>query len=294
MRVLSLLVVAAIACGPSTAEQPPTVVGTPPAGGPTFAIELDRPPAIGQSYRISTTTRSRQAQTVAQAGAEPQSQVDEKVVELTGVMQRTGELTYWVEVESFQVSLGASVQRPIQQGARIEVTRGEPGVITLNGEPVTGDLEEWIGLVVPDGPPRDDDEMYGTSERQPIGGTWNFRPEVVSELLQRMRVQVPAEAIHGGFELVEHQPDNDAIRVRGSLTMDTLDFPGMPNASVESGNVRINIDWTLPTDETQVSPYRSMEMQLNANIRLDDPETGENALLTMEFHNHREARLEPM
>ncbi len=292
MRVLPLIVL--LACGSSTSDQGPTTVGTTPADGPTYSIKLDRPPVIGQSYRLATTTRSRQAQTFTPPGAPPQVQVDEKVVELQGVMQRTGELTYWVEVESFQATIGASVQRPITAGTRIEVTRGDPGVIAINGEPVTGDLEDWIGLVVPDGPVRDDDEMYGTPDPQPIGGTWNFQPDVVSELLQRMRVQVPPEAIHGGLEVAEHNATTNLLTVRGQLDINAFDFPHMPDATVESGNVHLEMEWALPSDPEQVAPFRKMEMQMTANMRLQDPETGESAALVMEFHNHREATLQPM
>ena len=242
-----------------------------------------------------TATHSRQGQTFVQDGTEPQSAIDDKRVELVGVMQRTGELTYWVDVDAFEVQLGESVQQPIGEGTRLEVTRGEPGEITMNGQVLTGDLAEWVGLVVADGPPRDEDALYGTPDPQPIGGTWNFSPEVVSELLQRMRVQVPAEAIHGGFQIVRLEPEPvDALRIQGVLEMDTLDFPQMPDATVESGNVRVAMEWLLPTDLAQVSPLRTMEMAMNANIRIQDPESGDSGLLTMEFRLHREARLTPL
>lgn len=292
----STIVILLAACGPSTTNQSPTTVGTTPSEtGLTYRIQLERPPEIGRSYRVMTATHSRQGQTFTQDGAEPQSAIDDKRVELVGVMQRTGELTYWVDVDAFEVRLGESVQQPIGEGTRLEVTRGEPGEISMNGQVLTGDLAEWVGLVVADGPPRDEDALYGTPNPQPIGGTWNFSPDVVSELLARMRVQVPTEAIHGGFQIVELEPEPvDALRVRGVLEMDTLDFPQMPNATVESGSVRVAMEWLLPTDLAQVSPLRSMEMRMNARMRIEDPESGDSGILTMEFHLEREARLSPI
>lgn len=295
MRAVLISILLA-ACGPSTSNQTPTTVGTTPSeSGPTYEVRLDRPPEIGRSYRVTTTTHSRQGQTFTQAGAEPQAAIDDKRVELVGVMQRTGELTYWVDVETFRVHLGESVQQPIGAGTRLEVTRGEPGEIKMNGQVLTGDLADWVGLVVADGPPRDEDALYGTPERQPIGGTWNFSPEVVSELLSRMRVQVPSEAIHGGFQIVQLEPEPvEALRIRGTLEMDTLDFPQMPNATVESGSVRVAMEWLLPTDVGHGSGQRSMEMTMNANMRIEDPESGDSGILTMEFHMEREASISPM
>ena len=176
-----------------------------------------------------------------------------------------------------------------------EVTRGEPGVIAMNGQPMTGELADWVGLVLADGPPRDEDALYGTRERQPIGGTWNFAPDVVSELLGRMHVAVPNHEIHGGFQVVELENEPvEALRIRGTLEMDAIDFPEMPDATVESGNVRVAMEWLMPTAPGVVSPFRSMHMSMNANLRIEDPDSGASATLGMEISMEREARLEPM
>ncbi len=287
MRQLLFLFV--VACGSSSSQAVPATPVTPEGG---HRVVFERPLVIGQQYRASATTHSRQAQSFQPDGAPPaQPQLDEKVVSMVGVIERTGELTFRVNIEAFQVVRGGETLTPLPSGATIDVTRGEPSQILVDGEPATGDLADWIGLVVPDGPPRDEDQMYGTGDLQPIGGTWQFRHEVVAELLQRMRVEAPAEAIEGGFEVVEATTDPEGIRVRGNLAIDQLNFPHLENAEVESGQVRLDMEWVLPTDPQAHSPSRSMHLLLNATMRISDPETGESGLLMMGFENQREVSL---
>ncbi len=289
MRHASLALLLLAAC-PRTSD-------TTPTDDSPIRVRLDRPEHAGRRFRVRTRTVNQQSEELASEGQPPQRRQMRIVATLEGEAQvvsvddagRQQELQ--VTVDEFTIEADGRRQSPLPRGAVVRVVRGEPSRILVDGEDVEGQLAEVLGLVLPDGPDRDEDAIFGTPMPRRVGDTWSIDPEATAAMLRAMRIEADDSAIDGTMTLARR--DEQSYRVEGHLNVASMRMPLPPNATLDSANLATRFEWTLPLDEDAPVLASLTELSMNMRLRLSDDE-GRRAALTARTLNRRTDEFSPL
>lgn len=287
----SLVSVLLVACGGSQS------VPTPPPVEPV-AIRLERAEHANRRFHLEARARQAQIEELEAPGAPPQRRASELVVALEGDVQIVsldpdgGQAEFEVVVQRFVVTVAGQEQSPLPAGTVVRVVRGVPSRMIVDGEELRGGVAEALGLVLPDGPDRNNDEIFGTSDVQELGATWSIDRESTSAMIRAMRIEADPTAIDGTMTLAERT--DDRYRVEGQLNISSMRLGAVPeNARLDNASLRIGFAWDLPTDETQHGLSESSEMQMNVRMQVRD-ESGRSAMLRIRNDNRREMNFSPL
>lgn len=289
MRYASLALLLLAAC--------PRTSATTPADDEPIRVRLDRPEHVNRRFRVRTRTVNQQSEELAPEGQPPQRQEMRIVATLEGEAQvvalnedgRQQELQ--VTIESFTIEVDGQEQSPLPRGTVVRVVRGEPSRILIDGEDVEGQLAEILGLVLPDGPDRDEDATFGTDVPRRVGDSWPIDPEATAAMLEAMRLEADDSAIDGTMTLASR--DETTYRVEGRLDVNSMRMPMPPNTTLESANLESRFEWKLPIDETAPVLESLTELRMNVRLGLRDAE-GRRATLTARTVNQRSDEFAPL
>ncbi len=289
MRLAPLTLVLLVACARTS--------DTTPSDDEPIRVRLDRPEHVNRRFRVRTRTVNQQTEELLSEGQSPQRQQVRIVATLEGEAQvvaldedgRQKELQ--VTVESFTIDVDGQEQTPLSPGTVVRVVRGEPGRILIDGEDVEGQLAEVLGLVLPDGPDRNEDAVFGTTNPQHVGGTWPIDPESTAVMLRAMRLETEDSAIDGTMTLASR--DEASYQVEGRLDVASMRMPVPPTATLESANLETRFEWKLPLDENAPVLESLTELRMNVRLSLRDEE-GRQATLAAHTVNRRSDDFTPL
>ena len=120
-----------------------------------------------------------------------------------------------------------------------------------------------------------DDEMFGTKERQKVGGSWPVEREKVAKDAKRVGVVVKPEDVEGSFKLdgLEKVGEVECLKISGGLKMKKLsrkddEDDGLPEGfSVESGSMDAKYGGLFPVDPALGSLSESASMTFVTKVR---------------------------
>ena len=143
-----------------------------------------------------------------------------------------------------------------------------------------------------------DDELFGTGEKQKVGGSWPVNRERVSKDAGRVGVIVKPENVEGSFKLdgVEKAGDVECLKLSGTLKMKKLERKddeddGLPEGfSVESGSMEAKYGGLFPVDPSVGSLAESASMTFVTKVKGKGGAGGDEDV-TLESRVHRAAEI---
>ena len=146
-----------------------------------------------------------------------------------------------------------------------------------NGKEVSKQAADALELVISldTGDTVSDDEMFGTKDKQKVGGEWPVAGEAVAKDAGRVGVIVQPADVEGSFKLegVEKSGDVDCLKLSGSLKMKKLlrkddEDDGLPEGfTVTGGSMEARYGGLFPVDPALGSLSESISMTFLTNVK---------------------------
>ena len=160
----------------------------------------------------------------------------------------------------------------------IAEAKGKDTVFSIkDGPELPKDAAEALDLAISldTGDELNDDELFGTKEKQKVGAAWPVNREGVSKDADRVGVVVKPEDVEGSFRLegLEKAGDVECLKLSGSLKMKKLtrkddEDDGLPEGfSVESGSMEAKYGGLFPVDPSVGSLAESASMTFVTTIK---------------------------
>ena len=117
--------------------------------------------------------------------------------------------------------------------------------------------------------------MYGTKDKQKVGGSWPVNREGIAKEAARVGIIVKPDDVEGSFRLdgLEKAGDVECLKVSGSLKMKTFtrkddDDDGLPEGlTVESGSMEGKYGGLFPVDPSIGSLAESASMTFFSKVK---------------------------
>ena len=268
-----LVLVLALGCASSATQVdavPIRVAAEPRPAAERIRVVLERPKRVGQRFRVTRTARLQRTRsvfegdTLSQRPVETDQEVELRAVATILALHPDGavdQIEY--EVERFVWLRGgpedADSNTVLEPGVRVLLRRGDPGDFIVDGEPVHGDVYEALRLAVDSTRDEDQDELFGTSEPQPVGGQWSIGSAAVAAAVGSPRAPVEAEQVSGTATLVS--ADAEHYEVRATWHIETEDEEWQARRVVHGdGQVRYAHDTSIPALDAELDLRQDWEM----------------------------------
>lgn len=265
------LVCMVLGCASTTThvDAVPVRVAAEPRDAPDrIAIVLERPKRVGQRYRVMRRARLQRTRSVFEGDVLSQRPVEsDQEVELNAIATvlsldaQGGVLEVEYVVESFVWLRGGPEDSTtvLEPGVRVHLRRGDPGDFLIDGEHVHGDVYEALRLAIDSTRDEDQDELFGTSEPQPVGGQWSIGSAAVAAAMASPRAPVSAEEVSGTATLVSS--DDEHYRVRATWHVETEDDEWQARRVVHGdGEVLYSHDTSIPALDAELDLRQDWEM----------------------------------
>lgn len=269
-------------------------------------IQLSRPSAPGDTYRMHTVhTRSTQ-QVVTVSGQVVQRQDEEQVLDLTARVQvrevnaRGAAMLRDYEVERLVVRDASGERELLPAGSVIRVTRvprgeGEGSIELVGGELSEADTELLDMIFSTSISPVGDDGVFGTDQPRRVGERWPIDAAVAARDLNKMpELEVAEDQVsgHTTLEAIEEVNGVECQRIRAELRAEGFAMSGMPEGStVEHADMTARMSGAFPTDPSLGRLQEEEALEMNMRMRIPD-ETGREARLEMRFQRHETSEYE--
>lgn len=213
--------------------------------------------------RLQRVRRVYEGETLTQQPVETDQEVEMEAIATVVSLYPDGslhELEY--EIERFVWVRGGPEDAPtvLEPGTRVHLRRGDPGEFSIDGEPVHGDVYEALRLAIDATRDEDQDELFGTSEPQPVGGQWAIGVNAVAAAMSSPRAPVAPEQVSGTATLVS--ADDEHYRVRATWHVETEDEEWQARRVVHGdGVVLYSHDTNVPALDAELDLRQEWEMR---------------------------------
>lgn len=247
-----------------------------------YEIKLVRPPKVGQKYSLTIEGAIVRATTFKVEGQEDRKSNDGYGVRLEGTVEvlavnADGEEGKAACTVTKCVRITREGERELVPAGRVVTAEGgtEETTFTVDQGALSDEAKESLRLVLRMGEDDgfNDDKIYGTTTRQPVGGTWPLDAKAASEEAKADKVLFDPADISGALTLekVEKAGDVECLRIAGPVEIKKLTAEPPPNLTFESGSVKARYSGLFPVDttlgvlaETQSSTYTTAYRGKNA------------------------------
>lgn len=240
-----------------------------------YEIRLHRPETVGTKFLVEAEG-AMMRQTIVTVAGQPTEQPEEgNGLRLTGEVKilavtpkgRVSKLSCTVES---CVSQGKEEKELIPPGKVIiaEAKEGRTAFSLREGElsPEAAAALELLFSLSEDDARSTDDEIFGTTEKQPVGGSWPISSERSAKDFALEKVTVAPENISGTVTLksVEQVEGVECLKLVGQMSAKELKLPddaaeGLPpGVKAESGSIEFRFQMTLPVDPALHAVEESM------------------------------------
>jgi len=162
-----------------------------------------------------------------------------------------------------------------QGGQKLVVRRGDPPVVTLDGQPMSPEDIDLLGLVVSTSPltKRRDDEVFGISEPQLVGASWPIDAAAAAAGLGEMGLSIGPEAVNGqvDFLSVSDCAVGRCLELAAAVTVTDLrgvELPGVGTAT--SGQMQVGMRGLFPFDTSLPTVLEEENMAFVMLVPLQD------------------------
>lgn len=286
----------ALACGGGGSVGP---VGTTPDGRPTYAVDLTGPVQAGDRWRMRVRHQGRKVQTQAVdiPGAEPQTSVEDVTGELVAVLEAVSvspiglQTETTITIESIALD-GVPLPASLRPGVQVQLLHGEDDAFRIDGQPVDEATADVLDRFLSDDD-TDGDEMFGTADPQPVGGTWS--PDIPAATADLAAAGVTVEGgLSGEVTLVDYvQSPVPALRVAVVLRAQGIELPGLPPGStVRESSIEMQTSALLPQSGLLVRREEHVEMDFSFVVAFTAQ--GANGTLSLVEHKENDITREPL
>jgi hypothetical protein len=254
-----------------------------------YTVHIKRPSKVGDRTRIVADDEKNERTSALVAGdTTPRDtnkatriHVDGTVVVLELQSDGRSPLRDEMTVSEFWASLDGGAKEVLAQaGAHVVVTRAakkEDALATVDGRPasksVRDALDAIINLTAHTGP--SDDEIFGTTTPQSIGGEWTVNGPLAEKDLSVSGIIVSPGGITGKTKLLGVQSVNgvDCLELENTMTIGAIQSTGgLPAGStVENASMAVALHLLLPVDQTRVDVRSDMKLTMKGTFTVPSP-----------------------
>jgi hypothetical protein len=224
-----------------------------------YEIKLVRPVKVGQKYSMTADAAMTRVTKISLAGEKATVQEDGFGVRFEG----TAEVLFVNsdgEESKVACTIGKCVRitpmgetEIIPAGRIITATGGkEDTTFTIDQGKLSDEAEQALDLVLRMGEEDgyNDDRIYGTANRQPVGGTWNLDAKASSDEAKADGVKFEPKDITGTLKLeaVEKVGDIECLRIGGDTEIKSLTAKSPEGMKFESGSLKARYGGLYPVD----------------------------------------------
>ena len=254
------------------------LLGAATAAGQEYAIHLDRPSKVGQTYTISAVTQFKMENTLGAPGIQPRRQQEAFTVELDGTVevlavdQKSREPTK----VSCTVSKCVRDEQPLLAEGTVLVAYSGPDDTRymVNDQPVqqpiAASLHEVLGTHRPGAP--GDDAVFGTDQPKKVADTWPLHPQGAAKLFSHEGVDVSQDRITGSAKLtgVRETDGRKLLEIETESSITDLHGVLPDGMAVIGGNASFHYTGLVPADGEGMSPGGTSQMKFSMKLEGED------------------------
>ncbi|HEY1955181.1 MAG TPA: hypothetical protein VGH28_06200 [Polyangiaceae bacterium] len=242
----------------------------------TYAIRLKRPSHVGDTARIAVDAEHDEHTTARVAGTSKEKQ-KKTVAHIEGTskvmaLQADGATPLRDEVtvgEFWSMVDGGAKTTLASPGARVDVLRAatkRDARVTVDGraasQKVLDAIADLTTLTLRKG--ATDDEVFGTSVPQPVGGEWPINAEAAARDFRARDIALAPGGVTGSTKLVAVRAVHgvDCLEIDNHATLAGIDSLGdlPPGSTVKNGRIDVHLHEMLPIDETKGAIEQEMDI----------------------------------
>ncbi len=286
-----------VACGSATSGSGAVEPGS---GEQTYPVKLERPVAVGDTWRVEAVATDQQTKVTSAAGQVLGQEQSLKRVVLDGQVtvlevdsQGNAIKARWVLSNLTYETPEGGAQQPFPAGYTFEVHRGADPAFFSGGAPMPEPMEEILSLVISDSPPGESDDLiFGTDQPQPVGASWSINSGLAAADMARSNLQIDPANLTGSTTVagVVDSGGVPCLDVRATMTARQLALPNMPpGATVDQASMEAMLAGHFPIDPTIPGPLEETS-QTEASFRISVPHEGTTISIEAGFHRTQRQR----
>ena len=229
------------------------------AAAQDYEIKLVRPPKVGQRYTVSVEGAIVRTATLKVAGKEAGRNnsgygvVLEGTVEVLAVNADGEEGKAACTVKRF-VRVTPDGEAEMVPAGRVVTAEGsrEDTTFTLDEGDLSGEAKEALELVFRMGEEDgyNDDKIYGTAQRQPVGGSWPVNQQAASDEAKADKFLFePADIVASlKVEGVERSGDVECLRIAGQTEIKRFTSEAPEGMTFDTGSLKAKYSGLFPVD----------------------------------------------
>ena len=255
------------------------------AAGEGYEIRIARKIDVGTKYHLTADGALIRQMTVTSGGVVKRQPDDGFGIHLEGTVEvlaldaigEEAKVACTVEKCMRITSKGQAELVPAGKVIIAEARGKDTHFSIKDGAELPKDASEALDLAISldSGDELNDDELFGTKEKQRVGGAWPVNREGVSKDAERVGVVVKPEDVEGSFRLegLEKAGDVECLKLSGSLKMKKLmrkddEDDGLPEGfAVETGSMDAKYGGLFPVDPAMGSLAESASMSFVTTIK---------------------------
>jgi len=254
-----------------------------------YTVHIKRPSKVGDRTRIIADDEKNERTSALVAGdTTPRDSnratrihVDGTVVVLELQSDGRSPLRDEITVSEFWASRDDGSKEVLAQaGAHVVVTRAakkDDALATVDGRPasksVRDALDAIINLTTHTGP--SDDEIFGTTTPQSIGGEWAVNGPLAEKDLSVSGIIVSPGGITGRTKLVGVQSINgvDCLELENTMTIGAIQSTGglPPGSTVQNARMDVALHLLLPVDQARLDVQSDMTLTMKGTFTVPSP-----------------------
>jgi hypothetical protein len=226
-----------------------------------YEIKLTRAPKVGQKYTLKVEGALTRETTLSMAGREATSVKEGFGVQLEGTVEVLGINGDGEEAKvAFTVSkcirLTEDGESEIVPAGRVVTATGgkEDTTFTIDQGELSAEAKESLDLVLRMGEEDgfNDDKIYGTTKRQPLGATWALNAQAASDEAKADGFKFEPKDITGSLKLekVEKVGDIECLRIGGDTHIKSFVADPPPQMTFDRGELKARYWGLYPVDSS--------------------------------------------
>ena len=235
------------------------LAGPTAAHAQDYEIKLLRPPTVGQKYTMTVEGAIVRTATVKLNGQEVRKTNDGYGVRLEGTVEvravnadgEEGKATCTV---AKCVRITREGETPLVPAGRVVTAQGskDETTYTIDQGELSDDVKEALRIVFRMGEEDGytDDKIYGTTQRQPVGGSWPLDAKAASEEAKADEMIFDPADISGSLsiEKVEKVDDVECLRIGGLTEIKKFTAKPPMGMTFDTGSLKAKYSGLFPVD----------------------------------------------
>jgi hypothetical protein len=250
-----------------------------------FQIKLERPNKAGDKYGL-VASGSQQEGSVVMVGDKVAQKKDsafttalEANVTVISVSDKGQPTGAEFAITQFTMKKGDQALVLVPPGQVLVMDRTKKPAYSLKEGTLSAEALAALNLLMPGGDPatdENDDEIYGTSARQTVGGQWNIDTKKAVLSLQKKGIGATGEGLSGSGKLlgVEKAGGLDCLKIACTMYAKNVMIPLPPPFKMESSTLQASLSGLFPQDVTKprLAETGAMQMQFVGKGKANDQE----------------------